>query len=236
MWSDLRRWFTRTAPQAPPPDRPRGGVGVVDGTAVGLGSPVREALVDAGLPAVNAGPYDLQLGYDCLVVILPLTSPALPRAQRTPLPLHGDETVAALVALDANFTSRLVVVWHVGRAARMVLAAPRVFRDHILTDAWNAADLLVGASWQRDLRRHAGDADVTLRCRSGRLARTAALTGAPLGDTSVADFCRAVAILDPGVLHTAVPDLAGEPLRRAGAAALVAAVRLRNIPFGGSAG
>ena len=163
-------------------------VGVVDATGHLLAGPFAERLRTATIAARVAGPLELLLGFELLVVLLPVD----PRK----LSDEGLILLAELEQLIADDALRqecapMVTVWVVDAAERRKLAG--AIRGH------NHAGVLLGSFVRRNTSP-GQDIHLAVRRRSRVIAQLARATPVPTRDnqSAVVDLFEE---LDPGVLH-----------------------------------
>lgn len=212
--------------RGPAPAAPRG-IGVVDGTGYDIGAFLCHAMTRDGLPAHEIEPFDLAADLACAVVLLP-AAPGVPALATQ----HALSVIGALGADPARvrtFRTPLVLAWHVIHPDRLRIAA-----RHDDRSIHNSAELLVGTSWPRELRRHAGEPRAAAHCRSDQVARLVrAAARRDLGVRGVPELCASAHRLDPMFLHALmvqVPETdAAQQIRHhwTGASSVAAAVLAR---------
>jgi hypothetical protein len=131
----------------------------------------------------------------------------------------------------------IVALWAVRHAERQHVATAYDGSED-LAGEWryrgrNATLLLTGDGWRRELHRHRGDPAAATRCRSAQMGDLlAADSHRHLCGTNARHACRDLAVLDPGVLHGVLVEVArdgrGTGARWTGWEAASAAVALRQ--------
>lgn len=209
-------------------------VSVVDGTGYDIGVQLCDALAAHGLPARSVEAFDIAIPATCLVLLLPGRPHRLLDATHHVFSVVG--AVGSDPQLAASLRKRIVLTWYVSFEARARMAAPRASPDGSQSaEVWNCAALLLGNSWQRELRRHHGDPRVAVACRSRQIARMMhANTHRSLAGKLVPDFCRNLSLLDPYFLHALSVQIAdyrddGTRYRWAGATSIAMAIRIRSM-------
>lgn len=176
-------------------------IGVVDGTGYHVGEELRAVLIGTGLPATAIDAFDLTTVTGVLVLLMPVKPATFSQATQDLL------SVLSAVSADPtiHFRARVVVAWHIILDVRRTMAAPE--RPADLSDGsqrWNAADLLLGNSWNRERQWHNEDAEA-VRCRSARIGQLMLARGHDdLDLTTVAEFNRYLTAFDPGFLNSLV--------------------------------
>lgn len=175
------------------------GVDVLDGTGGLCGEWTLAELAAAGCPARLVSAYDIGAADRGLIVLLPARSAVAPVATHEVF-----TALATRAAVDDGWVGPILVVWFVDADSRRAVAvsADRVDGVRVMS---NHAELLLGRSWEAELRRHSGDVQAAVRRRGQRIAAMiSAASHNHLGGLSVTTLCAHLARLDPGFLHALV--------------------------------
>jgi hypothetical protein len=235
-WHWIRGLLRRLRARKPSP--PTIGIGVVDGTGYHAGGQLCAALVGSGLPASTVDAFGLATVTRCLVLLLP--------AKPAKVSAATQDLLSVLSALSGDPRARgqaarhVVIVWHVTEQARRSMVAPVLPADRPGScPRWNAAGLLLGSSWSREIGWHGGDQGAAVHCLSGWVGQLMQARGHDdLGPVTVAELYRYISAFDSGFLNVVMAQV-GEPTadgvryRWIGWESVVAAVRTRYDPWQG---
>ncbi len=206
-----------------------GRANVVDVSGYGLGAPLAALLSAAGSPAACATEAAVHEA-DGLVLVLPVRSEeTLPETSELWFRIGR----AAADATGSRGPAWVVMVWAVRAGERPVFATPFDGGDDAAEErrrgGFNAAPLVIGAGWRRELARHGGVAAAAVACRSAQVRRLlAAGSHGRIAGTDTRRMLADIVRIDPDARHTLLvevrPGAAAAERRWADVAGVAAAV------------